>query len=435
MEYFHDGRDWFFRKRYGLFVHWGLYALGGYHEQEQFRRNIPRAEYEQYAKQFNPVKFDPYRWIAQAREAGMEYLVFTTKHQDGFCMWDTETTDYKVTNTPFGRDVLKELADACHAENFPLLLYFSVVDNHHPAYPNRGQWHEFAAPLEGDHPNRDVFLGYMRAQVRELCTKYGKIYGFFWDANHLDYYDEGINWMIRDLQPDAVINGRGFDSGDYNTPEREYNESDLNAARRFGTPTEACQSVGMHSWGYKTDEDFYSAKYLMQSIDRVMAMGGNYLLNIGPTPEGELDSRCLTRIAPVSKWLSKVGEAFYDAVPVSDAIDDRGIFLTCKGNDLYVHFYQDPMGDSVELVPLEMCPEEVTLLNNGQKIPCGRSQGTKYWAFPMEYLRVHDLPTDQMAGEVMVLKMHYRHLPRTVRELRDSWELHEPAPIRQKEDR
>lgn len=316
-----------------------------------------------------------------------------------------------------------------------MLIYYCITDNHHPAYPNRGKWHELPAPLPGDHPDRDVYLGYVRAQVTELCTKYGKIHGFFWDANHLDYYDEGINWMIRDLQPDAVINGRGFDSGDYNTPEREYNESDLKAVRRFTTPTEACQSVGMQSWGYRVEEDFYSAKFLMQSMDRILAMGGNYLLNIGPAPDGALDPRCLKQIAPVSDWLSRVKESFYDTVPVSDAIASRGIYMTCKGNDVYVHLYQDPAGESVELAPLEMCPEEVVLLNTGKKLPFGRSQGIKYWAHQSEYLRVHALPTDQMAGEVMVLKLCYKHLPRAIRELRDSWELRLPSPIMQKEDR
>ena len=117
MKFFQDGRDWFFKKRYGLFVHWGLYTLGGYHEQEQFRRNICRSEYEQYVAQFNPNRFDPYQWIEQAQEAGMEYLVFTAKHLDGFCMWDTNTTDYNIMHTPYGKDILKEVADACHQKN------------------------------------------------------------------------------------------------------------------------------------------------------------------------------------------------------------------------------------------------------------------------------------------------------------------------------
>lgn len=434
MKYFNDGRDWFFQKRYGLFIHWGLYALGGFHEQEQFRRNISRKEYAAYQNQFCPKKFDPRQWIRTARECGMEYMVFTTKHQDGFCMWNTSCTDFNCMNTPYGKDILKELADACHEEDFPLLLYYCITDNHHPNYPNRGIGHELPMPQEGDHPDKEKYLDYVREQIRELCTNYGTIHGIFWDVNHLDYYDESFNWLVRDLQPSAVVNGRGFDSGDYNTPEREFNEGDLRAQRRFSTPTEACQSVGMHSWGYKTDEDFYSSKFLMQSMDRILAMGGNYLLNVGPTPDGELDPRGLKPLRTIADWLSRTKEAFYDAVPVSDAVKSGDVFATCRGNDLYIHFYQDPMGTSMELSPLEMLPEQVTLLNDGRTLLIHRSQGTKLWTNPMEYIRVCGLPTDQFHNEVMILKLHYKHLPRAVRELRDSWQMHEPAPIQQKMD-
>ena len=134
MQYFNDNRDWFFQKRYGLFIHWGLYALSGFHEQEQFRRNISRAQYEKYAEQFNPVKFSPDEWIDCAQKAGMEYMMFTAKHQDGFCLWDTTCTDYNIMHTPYGKDVLKELSDACHRRNFPLLIYYCITDNHHVNY-------------------------------------------------------------------------------------------------------------------------------------------------------------------------------------------------------------------------------------------------------------------------------------------------------------
>lgn len=434
MQYFKDGRDWFFQKRYGLFIHWGLYALGGFHEQEQFRRGLPRSEYAAYQMQFCPKKFNPRQWIRTARECGMEYMVFTTKHQDGFCMWNTAATAFQCMNTPYGKDILKELADACHEEQFPLLLYYCITDNHHPNYPNRGKWHELPGPQEGDHPDQAAYLEYVRQQIRELCTNYGTIHGIFWDANHLDYQDESFNWMVRDLQPCAVVNGRGFDCGDYNTPEREFNEGDLRSQRRFVTPTEACQSVGMHSWGYKTDEDFYSSKFLMQSMDRILAMGGNYLLNVAPTPDGELDPREVKRLIPMADWLKRTKEAFYDAVPVSDVLQNDGMFATCKGNDLYIHLWQDPVGTSVELAPLEMLPERAVLLNDGRSLPVRRSQGTKLWSHPMEYIRVSGLPTDEMHGEVMILKLHYSHLPRAVRELRDSWTLHEPAPTVQKPD-
>lgn len=435
MEFFNDKRDWFFEKRFGMFIHFGLYAISGYHEQEQFRKNISRKEYEKYTDVFCPDKFDPYSWIQTARQAGMEYMVFTAKHQDGFCMWDTETTDYNIMNTPYGRDFLKELSDACHKENFPLLIYYCITDNHNPNYPNRGKWHELSQPQEGDLPDRDKYLDYLKKQVTELCKNYGEIHGFFWDANHLDYYDEGINWIIRDLQPGAVINGRGFDSGDYNTPEREFNEAEIRSERRFGKPTEACQSFGVHSWGYRFDEDFYSNKYLMQSIDRILSMGGNYLLNVAPDASGVLDSRALKKLDKIGKWYKQVREAYDGAVPVSEAVKSSDVFLTVKGNNLYVHLNKDPMADSVELPPLEMLPEKAVLLNDGRELRVVRNQGTKHWAADSEYLRIKSLPTDEMTDQVMVIRLEYRHLPGIVRELASGWKLSLPSPIKQKEDR
>ena len=308
MNFFKDERDWFFKKRFGLFVHFGLYSIEGFHEQEQFRKGIPRKEYEKYASVFNPEKFDPYVWIETAKKCGMEYMVFTAKHQDGFCMWNTKTTDYNIINTPYGRDLLKELSDACHSEKFPLIIYYCITDNHHPNYPNRGKWHELPHPEDGDRPDRDKYLDYLKRQVIELCSDYGKIHGFFWDANHLDYRDESINWIIRDIQPAAVINGRGFDSGDYNTPEREFNDAEISSVRSFTKPTEACQSFGIHSWGYRKDEDFYSTKYLIRSIDRILSMGGNFLLNIAPDASGQLDSRAVKKAEEIGKWFAKANK-------------------------------------------------------------------------------------------------------------------------------
>ncbi len=133
---FGDGRDWFFEKRFGLFVHWGLYAIAGWHEQHQWRGRVPREEYVQLAKQWNPVKYDPEAWLDLAQAAGMKYLCITTKHHDGFCLWNTQQTTYNTMNTPYGKDVIKMLADACHRRRFPLCLYYSIADWHQPTYPN-----------------------------------------------------------------------------------------------------------------------------------------------------------------------------------------------------------------------------------------------------------------------------------------------------------
>ena len=225
MQRFGDGRDWFFEKRYGMFVHWGLYAVGEWHEQDQWRRGIPRAAYEPLIHQFNPVKFDPERWLDILQDAGMEYLTVTSKHHDGFCLWDTRQTDFNVMRSPYGKDIVGLLADACHKRSIPLSLYYSVVDWHHPSYPNQGRHHELPAPVEGDKPDWDAYMAFLVAQIRELCTSYGEIHGIWWDMNVPKHLDPSVNDMIRRLQPKAVVNNRAFDEGDFSTPERHVQTS------------------------------------------------------------------------------------------------------------------------------------------------------------------------------------------------------------------
>ena len=246
---FGDGRDWFFKNCFGMFVHWGLYAIPAWHEQHQYRGRVERAEYVKLLKQFNPKQFDPERWLDLMQETGMKYLCITSKHCDGFCLWDTRQTTYNVMNTPYKRDILGMLSEACHKREIPLCLYYSIADWNHPNYPNEGRQHEIP-PQPGDSPDWEKYLEFLKAQVRELCTNYGKIHGFWWDANVPKYKDTSINAMIRQLQPDAVINNRGFDDGDFGTPERDYQKDE---SVSFDHPTEANQAVGMESWGYRSD--------------------------------------------------------------------------------------------------------------------------------------------------------------------------------------
>jgi len=268
---FGDGRDWFFQKRFGMFVHWGLYAINGFHEQEQWRARVPRAEYVKLAQQWNPVKFNPDAWLDLMEQAGMKYICLTTKHHDGFCLFDSKLTKFNTMNTPYGKDIIKQLSDACHRRNVPLCLYYSIADWNQPNYPNEGRHHELP-PQPGDSPDWMKYLEFLKGQVRELCTNYGEIHGFWWDMNVPKHVDRSINDMIRKLQPSAVINNRGFDDGDFGTPERDYEKDD---ATSFPRPTEACQAVGTESWGYRKDEDYYTDRHLFRSIDKYLARDGN----------------------------------------------------------------------------------------------------------------------------------------------------------------
>lgn len=268
MKRFGDLRDWFFEKRFGLFVHWGIYSVGERHEQELWRFGTPREEYERYAECFNPVNFNPRAWLDAAENAGMQYLVFTAKHHDGFCMWDTHETDFNIMNTPYRRDVLGMLADECHKRNFPLVIYYSAVDWHHPQYPNLGRHHEIVtAPEKHD---MDAYMRFLKAQVRDYARTTERFTGSGGDMNVPKYVDDSVNEMIRNLQPAAVINNRGYGEGDFSTPERNFQE---NPTLPFAAPTEACDSIGVNSWGYRREEDYYSV-YVLGTQDRVHSCVG-----------------------------------------------------------------------------------------------------------------------------------------------------------------
>ncbi|NLG49106.1 MAG: glycoside hydrolase [Chloroflexi bacterium] len=407
---FGDGRDWFFEKRFGLFVHWGLYAIPAWHEQTLYRKGMTRDEYVPLVQQFNPVRFDPDAWLDLAEEAGMQYVCFTTKHIDGFCMWDTAQTDYNVMHTPYGRDVLGMLAEACHRRGFPLCLYYSVVDEHQPNYPNQGRSYELPGPVPGDEPNLDKYLAFVRAQVRELCTRYGEIHGFWWDANILAHRDPSVNAMIRELQPNAVINNRGFDEGDFGTPEREWDE-EVRDLRAFERPIEACQSVGVESWGYKVDEDYYSDLYLIHSLDRTLAKGGNYLLNVGPKADGTIPEEAARILRAIGRWYQNVREALDGAEPASHLIDMRDVLFTRKGNTLYAHLPCAPTRNRLLLKPLDVLPRRVTLLNTGEPVEAVVDFLPSQHHEKREYLRLRNLPVNRLTDTVLVLKLEFDDLP------------------------
>ena len=409
MRRFGDGRDWFFDARYGMFVHWGLYAIHGFHEQEQWRARVPRAEYVKLARQWNPVKFNPDAWLDLLAEAGMKYVCLTTKHHDGFCLWDTKQTDYNTMNTPYGKDVVRLLADACHRRGVPLCLYYSIADWHEPTYPNEGRHHELP-PQPGDTPDWNRYLEFLKAQVRELCTNYGEIHGFWWDMNVPKHVDPSINAMIRKLQPKAVINNRGFDEGDFGTPERDYDQKAGEAAG-FDRPTEACQSVGMESWGYRKDEDYYTDRHLIRSLDGFLARGANYLLNVGPTGEGVIPDRSAGILRRIGQWRASVREAFDGAAPASQLTANRNVMITRRDNTLYVHLLKDPTGDAVKLKPIALAPVRATLLNTGVPVANSVTMVPSDHADPKAWLRLHGLPANELANTVMVAKLEFDRDP------------------------
>ncbi|MCE5240022.1 alpha-L-fucosidase [bacterium] len=405
MHHFGDGRDWFFEKRFGMFVHWGIYAVAGWHEQMQWRGRVPRAEYVKLAERWNPVKFDPDAWLDLAEEVGMRYLCLTTKHHDGFCLFDTKLTDFNTMNTPYGRDLVGMLAEACHRRDFPLCLYYSCADWHQPNYPNEGRHHELP-PQPGDEPDLMKYLDFLRGQVRELCTNYGKIHGFWWDMNVPQHVDPSINQLIRDLQPGIVINNRGYDEGDFGTPERDYDPSGEEVLT-FDRPTEACQSVGLESWGWRVDEDYYTDRHLIRSIDRYLARGANYLLNVGPTGEGEIAPVQQDILRRVGHWYNTVQESLLDVEPASALTENRQVLLTRRGNTVYVHLHRDPVTDAVKLKPIQTPPVRATLLNDGRPVECAVDVLPSEHVTQTPCLHLKRLPVNELCNEVLVVKLEF----------------------------
>jgi len=407
---FGDGRDWFFENRFGMFIHWGIYAIPGWHEQHQYRAKIERSEYVKLKDQWNPHQFDPDKWLDLLEETGLKYLTVTAKHCDGFCLWDTKQTQFNTMNTPYGKDIIRMIADACHRRKIPLCLYYSIVDWNNPCYPNQGRAHELQ-PQPQDKPNQAKYIEFVREQVRELCTNYREIHGFWWDANRMGVVDPSINQMIRELQPKAVINNRGFDEGDFSTPERDYEKDDQ---MRFDHLTEACQAVGMESWGYRKNEDYYNDRHLMRSIDKYLARGANYLLNVGPDQLGVIPKESRRILKNIGKWYKSVQESLEKVEPATLLTSNKNIMLTSRGNTLYVHLNKDPEGNVVKLRPFTVAPKSAVLLNNGQKVAFELEFAPQDHLVQKSYLRLINLPTNEMCNTVLVIKLEFDRPPEEI---------------------
>jgi alpha-L-fucosidase len=295
------------------------------------------------------------------------------------------------------------LADACHRRKIPLCLYYSIADWHHPSYPNEGRHHELP-PQPNDQPDWYKYLEFLKAQVRELCTNYGEIHGFWWDMNVPEHKDSSINAMIRTLQPNAVINNRGFDEGDFGTPERDFERDDSMA---FGRPTEACQSVGMQSWGYRKDEDYYTDRHLLRSIDRYLARNANYLLNVGPGPEGIIPGESTAILKRIGKWYQKVSESLEKVQPSSNLTNNRNVMLTSRNNVLYVHINKDLAGNVVNLKPINTAPTSAVLLNDGRKIDFAVRFTPSEHNEQKAYLDLKNLPVNELCDSVPVVRLEF----------------------------
>ncbi len=318
---------WWREARFGMFIHWGLYAIPAgewegkttYGEWIMNNAQIPVQQYEGFRAQFNPVKFDAREWARMARDAGVRYIVITSKHHDGFCLFDSALTDYDIMSTPFKRDIMKELADACREAGIRIGWYHSIMDWHHPDYLPRREWEKRSA----QRASFDRYVQYLKGQVRELLTKYGPIDVMWFDGQWESTWthERGLDMyrFVRSLQPDIIVNNRvdkgGGDfqltrdasfAGDYGTPEQEVPPTGLP-----GVDWETCMTMNDH-WGYNShDQNWKSSEQLIRTLVDVASKGGNLLLNVGPTAEGLIPQASIERLADMGRWLKANGESIY----------------------------------------------------------------------------------------------------------------------------
>ena len=327
--------SWFKRDRFGMFIHWGLYAVPARHEWIKRLEFIPEEHYNQYFDMFDPDRFDPKAWAKAAAAAGMKYMVFTTKHHEGFCLFDSHYTDFKITNTKYGKDALREVLDAFRAEGLKVGIYHSVIDWHHPEYLIDSVNHPLGIgksleELQELNKGKDhkKYIEYLHNSVRQLLTEYGKIDILWFDFSFppekyvsgkgKEAWDsENLVKMIRSLQPHIILNNRlDLDgSGDVCTPEQSVPEEPRYSGTRNKIPCQAwegCQTFS-GAWGYSRDErSWKSPKQCIDLLINHVCRDGNLLMNVGPTARGEIDSRALNRLEVFGRWMRDHKEAIYN---------------------------------------------------------------------------------------------------------------------------
>jgi alpha-L-fucosidase len=343
---------WWHEARFGMFIHWGLYSVLGRHEWVMENEAIPVAEYEQLAKRFKPKPNAARDWARLARQAGQKYMVMTTKHHEGFCQFDSKLTDYCAPKQGPGRDLVREYVEAARAEGLRVGFYYSLMDWHHPD----------GARCATDEAARRRFVDYIHGQIRELLTNYGKIdvlwYDVAWPLDAKGWESEKMNAMVFQLQPDIIVNNRNKLEGDFSTPEQR-----IEAAKNAW---ESCMTMN-DSWGYqKADDDWKSPKTIVRNLITCAHDTGNYLLNIGPKPDGSVPEESVRILTAVGKWMERNGQAIYRSDTCQPRRSNYASF-TRTGNTLYMHIHFWP-GDTPVIGGLRSRVKSARLVAGGREI-------------------------------------------------------------------
>ncbi|MBZ0254792.1 alpha-L-fucosidase [bacterium] len=366
------------KKRFGMFIHWGPVSLTGKEigwsrASETNATKTDWREYDQLYKRFNPEQFDANAWVSVAQDAGMKYMVLTTRHHDGFCLWDSAYTDYDIMSTPFRRDVLKELTDACKQKEMAFGPYFSICDWRNPDYGVSNDAKP-GYPPEGGKADFDRFVKYNQNQLREQVEKYGPYLVFWFDGEWEKPWtrERGVelNNFCRGLQPSVLINNRvdkgrkGMEgmfagdgiqyAGDFGTPEQRVGLFNRD------TPWETCMTIG-RQWAWKPNDEIKSLKECLNTFIQTIGGDGNLLFNVGPMPDGRIEPRQVERLREMGEWIKAHQDAIYETRGGPYKPGKWGA-ATCKGDTIYL-FITGAIGETIKLPPLSKAPEIARVLN------------------------------------------------------------------------
>ena len=356
--------------RFGMFIHWGPVSLKGTEIGWSRGAQIPIAEYDNLYKQFNPTKFNADEWVAVAKAAGMKYIVLTTKHHDGFCLWDTKQTDFNIMNSPFHRDVLKELAAACKKGGIALGTYHSTCDWHHPDFPVTSP----GGSVKREKSDLEAYTKYIKAQTTELITNYGPLFTLWYDVPQ--FFDAnrgaGLINLARSLQPDIVINNRTGAKGDYDTPEQRV------GGFQIDRPWETCMTI-CNQWAWKPNDPMKSLEQCLHTLIRTNGGDGNLLFNVGPMPTGEIEARQVERLKEMGAWLAKNGQAIYGTrggpwKPSPNLVSTR------KDDKIYLHVLRKSTGPIA--IPALPVPIKSAKLLNGPAVTVTAAEGSLSFEIP-----------------------------------------------------
>jgi alpha-L-fucosidase len=362
-----DRLQWFREAKFGLFIHWGVYSMIGREEWARQLLQIPLKEYQYYADNFNPVDFDPDTWAALAKDAGVKYVIITSKHHDGFSIFDSQYTDYDIMKAKYGRDILGPLSSSMKKAGVPLGFYYSIMDWHHPDYLPRRGWETDRSSKGADFGR---YMDFATNQLKELVTKYDPAVLWFdgeWEHSNEEQRAFAIEKILLGLKPTLLINDRLFKRepghGDFGTPENYVPATGVRNPDGSPRLWEACYTMNWNGWGYnRTETEFHSSSQLIRQLIEIVSKGGNLLLNVGPQPDGRIQADFVARLRRMGEWLKTNGEAIYGTTA---SVFERLPFFgrcTVKGNTLYIHVMGRPADGRIRLPGLKTDVKKTYLL-------------------------------------------------------------------------